>query len=299
VAHIVVVGALAYDDVETPTVSRRGMLGGAASYFALAARLYATVSVVGVIGDDFRDEDLAVLRGHGVDISAVTRARGPSLRWRGRYDGALRTAETLNTEVGVAAEWRPRLGQRSPPADAIFLANGSPRVQRAALEGIPRPRVIGVDTMTEWIESEREAVLAVFADADIVFVNEAEATALFPGEPPAAAQRILERGADTVVLKRGGAGALLLTRAAELRTVAYPVAATRDPTGAGDAFAGGMLGYLVEAPGSDDATLSRALRHGAACASFAVEAFGVAGIAAADRTAVDARVRRLGELAPA
>lgn len=297
--HILVVGSPAYDDVQTPVESRRDLLGGAATYFALAARLYGSVSIVGVVGDDFRDDDLALLRDKAIDVSGVGRARGRSFRWRGRYDEGLRTAETVNTEIGVVRDWRPMIDARSAASDAAFLANSLPEIQRTALTQIAGVPLVGIDTMIEWIERRRPAVLSVFAAAAVAFVNEAEAAALFPGDPLASARRIRELGPRAVVLKRGDRGAVLITATDERRVGAFPVPVVRDPTGAGDAFAGGFLGHLAEAGSSGDDTLARALVHGAACASFAIEEFGVAGLADAEREWVDERVRRLGKLAPA
>jgi sugar/nucleoside kinase (ribokinase family) len=293
-SHILVVGSLAYDDVQTPYDSRREVLGGAASYFALAASLYAPVRLMGVVGDDFRPSDLERLRAKGIDLAGVEHAKGRSFRWLGKYDHDLATAETLNTDLGVFGDWEPTVPPAFVDSEFVFLANILPEIQRRMLDQVRAPKAIALDTMNYWIERRRDALAGVMARVDIVTVNEAEARQ-FCGTHNVlkAAREILALGPRAVVIKRAEYGALLLTADRIFWTPAYPLDEVRDPTGAGDAFAGGLLGHLARVGKLDDRTLCRAVLHGTVCASFAVEAFSVDGIERADLGAVD---RRVGEL---
>jgi sugar/nucleoside kinase (ribokinase family) len=288
------VGSLAYDDVHTPYDSRREVLGGAASYFSLAACLYAPVRLMGVVGDDFRASDLERLRTNGIDLAGVEHAKGKSFRWLGRYDHDLATAETINTDLGVFGDWEPTVPPAFVDSEFVFLANILPEIQRRMLDQVRRPKAIALDTMNYWIERRREALADVMTRVDIVTVNEAEARQ-FCGTHNVlkAAREILALGPRAVVIKRAAYGALLLTADRIFWTPAYPLDEVRDPTGAGDAFAGGLLGHLARAGTLDDRTLCRAVLHGTVCASFAVEAFSVDGIERADLGAVE---RRVGEL---
>jgi sugar/nucleoside kinase (ribokinase family) len=293
-SHILVVGSLAYDDVHTPYDSRREVLGGAASYFSLAACLYAPVRLMGVVGDDFRASDLERLRTKGIDLAGVEHAKGRSFRWLGKYDHDLATAETINTDLGVFGDWEPTVPPAFVDSEFVFLANILPEIQRRMLEQVHKPKAIALDTMNYWIERRREALADVMTRVDIVTVNEAEARQ-FCGTHNVlkAAREILALGPRAVVIKRAEYGALLLTADRIFWTPAYPLDEVRDPTGAGDAFAGGLLGHLARAGTLDDRTLCRAVLHGAVCASFAVEEFSVDGIERADLGAVE---RRVGEL---
>jgi sugar/nucleoside kinase (ribokinase family) len=306
VPHILVVGSLAYDDVQTPYDRRRDVLGGAASYFSLAARLYAPVRLMGVVGDDFRESDLERLQKKGVDIGGVERAKGRSFRWLGRYDHDLVTAETINTDLGVFGDWEPQVPASFTDSEFVFLANILPEIQLRMLEQVRAPVVVALDTMNYWIERKRDALTTVMARVDIVTINEAEARQ-FRGTHNVirAAREILALGPRAVVIKRAEYGALALMRGTGggaprlFWTPAYPLEEVRDPTGAGDAFAGGLLGHLARAGTLDDRTLCRAVLHGTVCASFAVEQFSVDGIEQADEAGIEARVRELQALVSA
>jgi sugar/nucleoside kinase (ribokinase family) len=293
-AHILVVGSLAYDDVQTPYESRHEVLGGAASYFSLAACLYAPVRLMGVVGDDFRAGDLERLRARGIDLAGVEHAKGRSFRWLGRYDHDLAAAETINTDLGVFGDWEPTVPPTFVDSEFVFLANILPEIQRRMLEQVRRPTAIALDTMNYWIERRREALTDVMTRVDIVTVNEAEARQ-FCGTHNVlkAARQILALGPRAVIIKRAEYGAVLLTADRIFWTPAYPLEEVRDPTGAGDAFAGGLLGHLARTGTLDDRTLCRAVLHGTVCASFAVEEFSVDGMERADLGAVE---RRVGEL---
>lgn len=298
--HILVVGSLAYDDVQTPYERRRDVLGGAASYFSLAACLYAPVRLMGVVGDDFRESDLERLRKRGVDIAGVERAKGRSFRWLGRYDHDLVTAETINTDLGVFGDWDPKVPPAFADSEFVFLANILPEIQLRMLEQVRAPVAVALDTMNYWIERERDALAKVMSRVDIVTINEAEARQ-FCGTHNVirAARQILALGPRAVVIKRAEYGALLLTKDRTFWTPAYPLEEVRDPTGAGDAFAGGLLGHVAQSGTVDDRTLCHAVLHGTVCASFAVEQFSVDGIEQADQAGVEARVRELETLVSA
>jgi sugar/nucleoside kinase (ribokinase family) len=299
-SHILVVGSLAYDEVHTPYDSRSEVLGGAASYFSLAACLYAPVRLMGVVGDDFRASDLERLRAKGIDLAGVEHAKGKSFRWLGRYDHDLATAETLNTDLGVFGNWEPTVPQAFVDSEFVFLANILPEIQGRMLEQVRRPKAVALDTMNYWIERRREALADVMTRVDIVTVNEAEARQ-FCGTHNVvkAARQILALGPRAVIIKRAEYGALLLTADRIFWTPAYPLDEVRDPTGAGDSFAGGMLGHLARTGKLDDRTLCRAVLHGTVCASFAVGDFSVDGIERADLGAVERRVQELEALVTA
>lgn len=293
---ILVVGSLAYDDVETPFERRSGVLGGAAAYFALAARCYGQVRLVGVVGEDFREEDIERLRRAGVDLGGLERRAGRSFRWLGRYDYDLATAQTLNTDLGVFAEWRPSVPERFRDAPFVFLANIHPEIQLDLLDQVRKPELVALDSMNYWIESQREALGRVLARVHLVCLNDAEVRQLC-GTPSiiAAARTILAHGPRALVVKRGEHGATLFTREGMFWSPAYPLEQVRDPTGAGDSFAGGLLGQLARNGGAARG-LRRAVVHGAVCASFAVETFSVDGVEAANAELIADRYARLRQL---
>lgn len=296
-SSILVVGSLAYDDVRTPVASRDSVLGGAASYFAMAAALYAPVRLVGVVGDDFREGDVERLARRGVDMRGLERRSGRSFHWRGTYDFALDTAETINTDLGVFGGWRPRIPAAFSGTELVFLANIDPAIQLATLEQMKKPALVALDTMNYWIEHSRDALVRVIGKVDVVSINEGEARQLVGTLNVArAAREILALGPRAVVVKRGEHGATLYTKTSTFWSPAYPLEDVVDPTGAGDTFAGGYLGYLASQPQIDDAALRRAVLHGTVCASFAVEDFSVGGIEAATREAVERRHEALLEL---
>ena len=293
-SSILVVGSLAYDDVRTPVGSRERVLGGAASYFAMAASRYAPVRLVGVIGDDFRETDVARIQKRGIDIAGLERRAGKSFRWKGTYDFALDTAETINTELGVFGDWKPRVPASFADSDLVFLANIHPEIQLATLAQVRAPKAVVLDTMNYWIASARDALLRVIAKVDVVSINEGEARQLCDTfSVVRAAREILSLGPKVVIVKRGEHGATLFTSSGTFAAPAYPLEEVVDPTGAGDTFAGGFLGFLAECGDTSDAALRRAVLHGAVCASFAVERFSVDGIEAATRDAIQQRYQLL------
>lgn len=290
-------GSLAYDDVQTPFERRRRVLGGAACYFSFAASLYAPVSLVAVVGDDFDEADIERLRARGVAVAGIERRQGRSFHWSGRYDYELAGAETLTTELGVFGGWRPRVPDALADSDVVFLANIDPEIQIETLGQVRAPKFVALDSMNFWIESKREALAEVMSRVDLVSLNEAEVRqfgrtfSVLRG-----ARQVLELGPRALVVKRGEYGAVLFTREGSFWAPAFPLEKIQDPTGAGDAFAGGLLGYVASCERADDTVLRRAVIHGTVCASFAVERFSVEGIEALTRERAAQRYRDLREL---
>jgi sugar/nucleoside kinase (ribokinase family) len=298
VADILVVGSLAYDEVQTPFDHRREVLGGAASYFALAASLYAPVRLVGVVGDDFQDGDIERFRRRGVDVSGIERRRGRSFHWFGRYAYDMSTAETLNTDLGVFDGWCPDLAPAHREVPFVFLANIHPAIQMNVLDQVDRPTLVALDTMNYWIEHEKAMLEKVISRVDVVTINEAEARQLcVTFSIIRAARRILDMGPRALVVKRGEHGSMLFLKdGGTFWSPAYPLEKVQDPTGAGDSFAGGFVGSIAAEGRLDDDALRRAVVHGTVCASFAVESFSVDAVEAATPDAVEGRYRVLRSL---
>lgn len=292
---ILVVGSLAYDEVQTPFERRREVLGGAASYFSVAASLYSQVHVVGVVGDDFREEDIGRLASRGVDVAGIERRTGRSFRWFGRYDYDMSTAETLNTDLGVFGEWRPEVPDRLRDAPFVFLANIHPEIQLDVLRQVRAPTLVAMDSMNYWMEHSKSAVAEVMSKAHVVSINEAEARQFAQTfSIIRAARAILALGPTALVIKRGEHGAMLfLQDGGMFWTPAYPLEKVQDPTGAGDAFAGGFVGHLSVTGRCDADELRRAVVHGVVCGSFAVEGFSIDGLVAATPAHIDARYKEL------
>ena len=275
---ITVVGSIAFDTVTTPFGRRERMVGGAATHFALAASFFDEVRVVGPVGDDFDDEAFELLSTRETNTDDVERvAGGKSFFWEGEYGWDLNTRETLDTQLGVFQSFQPKLSAASREADVLFLANIQPALQRDVLERCERTRFVALDSMNLWIDIAREDLVAVIERVDCVILNDAELRQLT--EQPslvAAARQVLSWGPSAVVAKQGEYGSALLTAGGFFALPAYPLETVVDPTGAGDTFAGGFVGYLSRHLDrlDDDATLRRAMAFGTALASFNVEEFG-------------------------
>ena len=286
-------GSIAFDSVRTPFGERNRMLGGSAVHFSLAASFFTDVRVVGPVGDDFGDEEYEVLRERGVDTSDVERvAGGRTFFWRGRYEYDLNTAHTEETQLGVFGDFEPKLSPESRAADALFLANIQPQLQRA-VRGQCEARVAGLDSMNLWIETERDALLETIGEVDLLFMNDAEVRMLTE-EPNLvrAARKVLAMGPRAVVAKQGEYGAALFSSDRFFSLPAYPLETVRDPTGAGDSFAGGFMGHLVsqgEGAGDDHDELRRAMTYGSVLASFNVEEFGTERVQKLTRDEIEAR----------
>jgi sugar/nucleoside kinase (ribokinase family) len=291
---ITVVGSIAYDSVRTPFGGRERMLGGAAVHFALAASFFEEVRVVGPVGEDFGEAELQNLSRRGVDVSDVERIPGgKTFFWRGEYGWDLNSRETLDTQLGVFEGFKPKLSERSRSSDVLFLANIQPELQREVRAQLPRARFVALDSMNLWIESARDSLLSAIRGVDCVILNDAELRQL-TGKPSvlSAAREILSwsatagdgpgpgSGPSVVVAKQGEYGSALITDESFFALPAYPLETVIDPTGAGDTFAGGLVGYIAAHPDErlTDQLLRRAMAHATVLASFNVEEFGTARI---------------------
>jgi sugar/nucleoside kinase (ribokinase family) len=296
---LTVVGSIAFDSVRTPFGERERMLGGSAVHFALAARFFTDVHMVGPVGDDFGDEHTEMLASRGIDTSDIERVEGgATFFWRGRYEHDLNLAHTEDTRLGVFADFEPKLSPTSAGADTLFLGNIQPELQRRVRAQCEAARFAALDSMNLWIDTARDALAAAISEVDCVLLNDAEIRML-TGEPnlSRAARKVMGMGPDVVVAKRGEYGAALFTSDGFYGLPGMPLEDVRDPTGAGDSFAGGLLGYL-DGQGGDlsAACLRRGMAYGTVLASFNVEEFGTERVAALSRDDVDARFAELREM---
>jgi len=288
---LLVVGSVALDSVETPFGKAEEVIGGSANYFSASASHQAPVQLVGVVGSDYPVEKLEPLRSRGVDFAGLERAEGESFRWRGRYRHDLNSAETLETRLGVFSHFRPKLPVAFRDAEFVFLANIDPRLQLDVLRQVQRPKLVACDTMNFWIESRRADLLELLGKVDLITLNDGEARQLT--EQPnlvQAARWILARGPRTVLIKKGEHGAFMFTRESVFYAPAYPLESVFDPTGAGDSFAGGFMGWLARTRDLSDANLRRAVVLGSAMGSFVVEGFSITRLLEISRADIEARV---------
>ena len=291
---ITVVGSIAYDAVETPFGVRERMLGGAATHFALAASLLDDVRIVGPVGDDFGDAELAVLQTRGSNIDDVERvAGGKTFFWKGKYGWDLNTRETLDTQLNVFEHFSPKLSQASQDCDVLFLANIQPGLQLQVREQCAAARFVALDSMNLWIDIARDELLKIIGRVDCLMLNDEELRQL-TGKPNliSAAHEILGWGPSVVVAKQGEYGSALITDDDFFALPAYPLHEVIDPTGAGDSFAGGFVGFIASQidGGVTMPVLRNAMAYGTAVASFNVERFGTEGVEAVEAGAVRARV---------
>jgi len=295
IVSLLVTGSIGIDTVETPYGRAADVLGGSAVYFSFAASVFGPVRLVGVVGDDFPAEFRKVFAGRPIDLAGLeTRTGSRTFRWSGRYVGDLNAAQTLRTDLNVLGETGPRI----PPAFAdsrfVFLANTHPDLQRALLDGLSAPQLVVADTMNLWIETTRDALLKTLAAVHGVVLNDGEARLLTGRANLVEAGRtVLNLGPRFVVIKKGEHGCLLVTSDDLFALPAFPTERVADPTGAGDSFAGGMLGYLASVGRSETRDLRAALARGTVLASFAIEGFSLDGLKRADRAAVDRRLAAL------
>jgi sugar/nucleoside kinase (ribokinase family) len=294
---VTVVGSIAFDAVKTPFGSRDRMLGGSAVHFALAASFFDTVHVVGPVGDDFGPEQYEVLRARGVNTDDIEQIPGgKTFFWRGEYGWDLNDRTTLDTQLNVFADFRPKLSEASGAADVVFLANIQPELQREVRTQCADARFVALDSMNLWIETARDSLIAAIAEVDCVLLNDAELRELTQ-EPNLvrAARAIREWGPRVVVAKQGEYGAAMYTEEGFFGLPAYPLETVVDPTGAGDCFAGGFLGYVAAHPDVelDHELLCRAMAYGTALASYNVEEFGVERVARVTSEEIAERVAQL------
>jgi sugar/nucleoside kinase (ribokinase family) len=273
---LLVVGSVAFDAVETPFGKCEKMLGGSASHFSLSASYYTDVRIVGVVGGDFTPEDRVVFDEHQIDLSDLEQVPdGKTFRWFGKYEYDLNVAHTLDTHLNVFADFKPKLSETSKKSRLVFLGNIQPDLQREVREQISEAELVALDTMNLWIENAKESLLRTIRGVDLVIINDAEARQLT--EIPnliKAARTILSWGPKALIVKRGEYGAALFTRDNYFAIPAYPLESVFDPTGAGDTFAGGFMGYLDSQPTLDEGAMRRAMIFGSVMASFNVEEFG-------------------------
>lgn len=273
-ADLLVVGSVALDSVTTPFGKVREVLGGSATYFSYSASFFTTVRLVATVGEDFPDEHLALLKERGVDLTGLQVSRGRTFRWVGEYGYDLNEARTIDTQLNVFADFKPVLPTALKKAPFLFLANIAPELQLDVLRQMQRPHLVALDTMNFWIQGRREALLQVLAEVDVLLINDGEARQL-AGEPNLikAARSVLGLGPRTVVVKRGEYGAMMVSNGHFFFVPAYPLESVFDPTGAGDTFAGGFMGYIASQGVVDQATVRRAIVYGSVMASFTVEDF--------------------------
>jgi sugar/nucleoside kinase (ribokinase family) len=298
---ITVVGSIAFDSVETPFGKRDRMLGGAATHFALAASLLDQVRLVGPVGDDFGDAELSVLQTRGSNIDDVERvAGGKTFFWQGKYGWDLNTRETLDTQLNVFEHFSPKLSEASRASDVLFLANIQPGLQLAVREQCEAAKFVALDSMNLWIDIARDELLSIIGKVDCLVLNDEELRQL-TGKPNliSAAHEILGWGPSMVVAKQGEYGSALITKDDFFALPAYPLHQVVDPTGAGDTFAGGFVGFIanqIDRPLSGE-VLRNAMAYGTALASFNVEQFGTEGLEAVKAPAVHERVADLDRFA--
>ena len=293
---LTVVGSIAFDSVRTPFGERERMLGGSAVHFALAASFFTDVHVVGPVGDDFGAEHTELLAGRGVDTADIERVPGGrTFFWRGHYEHDLNVAHTDDTQLGVFADFEPKLSEASRSADMLFLGNIQPELQRGVRSQCRAAGFAALDSMNLWIDTARDSLLAAIAEVDCVILNDAEIRML-TGQPnlARAARELLAMGPTVVVAKRGEYGAALLTAESFFGIPGLPLEDVQDPTGAGDSFAGGFLGYLDgHGGGLSDDELRRAMAYGTVLASFNVERFGTERVRELTAAEIDRRFEEL------
>src|SRR5271170_2606440 len=292
---LVVLGTVALDHVKTPSGAKKDMLGGSAAHFAMSARLFTDVHMVAVVGKDFPNRHMAFLRGKGIDLSSLKVSNGKTFRWRGEYKkGDLNTALTLATELGVLQTYVPELKESQKSLPNIFLANFDPDLQIQLLKHLKSPRLIGLDSMNLWITHKQKSLRRLMKMVHLFVANDAEARAL-SGENNLimAAKRLRAMGPRMIVIKKGEHGVLFYSDQVMFSFPAYPVDRVVDPTGAGDTFAGGLMGYLSRANKLDDKTLRPALLYAMTVASFNVQGFSMARTAALTIREVDERMKEL------
>ena len=295
---LLVVGSVAYDALESPYGKVDRTLGGAATYFAVAARFFTPVNLVAIVGDDFAAQDEAIFRSRKIDIEGLERAPGKCFFWAGRYSENLNDRTTLTTELNVFAEFKPRLPEKYRDSKYVFLANIAPDLQRDVLHQVKhKPKLAAMDTMNYWIERTNEELRETLKHVDILMINDSETRQLSSEHNLLrAARHIFKMGPSTLVVKRGEHGAMLVDKHGVFCVPAFPLEEPHDPTGAGDSFAGGFMGYLAGSGASNDAALRRAMVYGSVLGSFAVEKFGLDRLLHLKKSEIHARARHFSKL---
>jgi sugar/nucleoside kinase (ribokinase family) len=294
---ILVVGSVAFDSVKTPFGSQEDVLGGSATYFSIAASYFTDVSIVAVVGEDFPEEHVTFLRKKGIDVSGLERAKGKTFRWKGEYGIDLNTRTTLDTQLNVFADFSPKLLNSHRSQEYLFLGNIDPDLQRSILEQMKKPKLVACDTMNYWIGNKRQSLLKTLSMIDLLVINDSETKEL--AEEPnliRAARRVLTFGPKMLVIKRGEHGVLMFGARSIFSIPAFPIEEVLDPTGAGDSFAGGLMGYLAAVKAHDDAAMRRAVVFGSVMASFDVMDFGPRNIGDLTYPEIESRYREFRKL---
>jgi sugar/nucleoside kinase (ribokinase family) len=294
---ILVVGSVAYDTVDTPFGRAEQVLGGSASFFSVAASFFAPVNLVAVVGDDFGDDQLAAFRGRSIDLEGLERTGGKTFHWQGKYSLDLNSRDTIRTDLNVFEFFKPKIPPSYRSSEAVFLGNIDPVLQREVLDQVESPKLVACDTMNFWIDGKPQELRELLRDVQVLLINDAEARDL-SGEwnLVKAARVIREMGPHTLVVKKGEHGVLMFTDDGSFAAPAYPLENVFDPTGAGDTFAGGFLGYLASAPDPGAAALRRAVIVGSVLASFCCEAFSLDRLLSLTREEIEDRYRLFQDL---
>ena len=294
---LLVVGSVALDSVETPFGKADEVLGGSATFFSASASNLVPVQVVGVVGSDYPVDKLEPLKKRGVDFAGLERAEGSSFRWRGRYRHDLNSAETLETHLGVFSNFHPKIPAQFRKAPFVFLGNIDPRLQLEVLTQIEKPKLVACDTMNFWIESRRPDLVKLLEHVDAITLNDGEARQLTDCfNLVKAARWIMAKGPRLVIIKKGEHGALMFTKDTVFYAPAFPLEEVFDPTGAGDSFAGGFMGYLARTGDLSEESLRRAVVYGSAMGSFAVEKFSIERLLTVDPQQLQSRVKEFRRL---
>ena len=295
---LLVVGSVAFDALESPFGKVDRTLGGAATYFSVAASFFTHVSLVGIVGEDFTPKDAEIFRGRHIDVEGLERVPGKSFFWAGKYSENLNERVTLVTELNVFADFKPRLPESYRTSKYVFLANIAPKLQHDVLQQVTkRPKIAALDTMNYWIERTNEDLRETLKHVDILMINDTETRQLSNEHNLLrAARHIFKMGPSTLVVKRGEYGAMMVDARGVFCVPAFPLEEPHDPTGAGDCFAGGFMGYLASVGNKSDGSLRRAMVYGSVMGSFCVEKFGLERLRTLKRSEIHARARHFSKL---
>lgn len=291
---LLIVGSMAFDDLELPTGQFKDVVGGSATYAAIAASIYTNSQIVAVVGRDFPEATLKDLSSRGTDVEGIERADGKTFRWSGRYSDTLAERWTLDTQLNVFADFRPKLRPSHTKTPVVLLGNIHPALQLEVLDQMEAPKLVAADTMNFWIDGERSALLKVLARVNTLIINDEELRQLADTHNVrTAARKVLDMGPKRLIVKRGEHGSLLFDADRIFYTPAYPLENEVDPTGAGDSFAGALLGYIAKAQSHDHRTVQRAMTVASVVASFCVEGVGSDGLKQLDMKKLSQRVEEL------
>jgi sugar/nucleoside kinase (ribokinase family) len=290
---LLVVGSIAFDSIEAPTGTVDDVLGGSATFFSYAASFFTTPRLVGVVGEDFPDEHRRLFAGRNIDTAGLTVQPGKTFRWKGRYHQDMNTRETLEVHLNVFGTFNPVLPEHFRDSTHVFLANGSPVLQARVLDQVRKPKLVLADTMDLWIETQRDELRSLLPRLDGLLLNDSEARMLTEHDNIVrAGETVRQMGPKFVILKKGEHGAMLFSPDGVFTMPAYPTPHVVDPTGAGDSFAGGLLGYLTSDAAPPPGRLRRAMAYGTVVASLTVEDFGLERLKRANREEIDSRLEQ-------